>query len=132
MTAPTYTIKNQPFLRQVLWVDALVDAFTGLIGLLFFTYLSGLLGLPTNLLITIAVITLLYAVVAFRLAVQRNISIPLLRVLVAANWSWTGVSVVLLLMHIGQATALGIVFLTIQLLVVGALAYVEGRQLTKQ
>lgn len=127
----TYRIRNQPFLRQVLWADAIADGLTALIGLFFFTVLNQLLGLPTNLIIVIAVVTLSYGVLAFRLALQRTTSVPLLRALVTANWVWTGVSVVLLFVHGSRATPLGLAFLILQLLVVGGLAYVEGNQLVK-
>lgn len=125
-------MKNQPFLRRVLWADALLGGSTALIGLLFFTYLTKLLGLPTNLIIGIAVVTLLYALIALRLATQRITSIPLLRTLVAANWVWTAVSLFLFFVYFRGATALGVAFLTAQVLAVGGLAYVEGRQFTKR
>ena len=60
---------------------------------------------------------------------QDPVSVPLLRVLVSANWAWTIVSLVLLAHSIGQATILGLVFLVLQIMVVAGLAYLEGAQI---
>lgn len=125
----TYPIQNRPFLRRVLWADAGLGGSTAVVGLFFFTDLNPLLGLPTYLIVGIAIVTLGYAVGAFRLARRENVSNPQLRALVIANWAWTAVSVVLLLVYGNQATPLGLVFLILQVLVVGGLAYVEGRHL---
>jgi hypothetical protein len=52
-------------------------------------------------------------------------------VLVYANWCWTIISTILLLFHIAHATILGIIFLILQIIVVGILAYLEGKQIVK-
>jgi hypothetical protein len=126
-----YSIKNNSILKQILWADTTLGATTAIIGLIFTTILSDLLGLSTSLIKTVCIITFIYAVVAFMLANQKIISIPLLRLLVYANWGWTIISTMLLVFHIAHATIFGIVFLILQIIVVGILAYLEGKQIVK-
>ena len=127
----TYSIKNTLFLKKILLVDALMGSITAIIGLVFFNWLTYFLGLPKNHIIVISSITLIYAIVALALVVQKNISIPLLRLLVNANWVWTIISVILFFIHFNQAEMMGVIFLILQVIVVGALAYLEGNQILK-
>ena len=99
--------------------------------LAFFNSLTHLLGLPTNLIKIISIVTLMYSIVALILATQKNISIPLLRLLVNANWVWTIISVILFFIHFNQAEMMGVIFLILQVIGVGALAYLEGNQILK-
>jgi hypothetical protein len=126
-----YSIKNSTVLKQILWADTTLGVTTAIIGLIFTITLSSLLGLPLSLIKVICTITFIYAIVAFILANQKQVSIPLLRTLVYANWGWTIVSAILLLFHFEHATILGIIFLILQIIVVGILAYVEGKQIIK-
>lgn len=123
------TVRNTSTMRPILWVDALAGGSTALIGLLFYSYLTILLGLPKHLIVTIAAVTLLYALVALSLVLQRTMSVALLRLLIYANWIWTFISVGLLAEYARTATTLGTFFLVLQVVVVGGLAYAEGRQL---
>jgi hypothetical protein len=126
-----YSIKNSLVLKKILLADTILGATTAIIGLIFTTALTDLLGLPFFLIKTICIITFMYAIVAFILANQKEVSISLLRVLVYANWCWTIISIILLLFHIARATFLGIIFLVLQIIVVGILAYLEGKQIVK-
>lgn len=126
-----FQIKNQQVLHKILWLDTFLGGATAFLGLLFSKPLTKLLGLATDLIVTVSVITLVYAMVACTLAVQKPTSIPLLRLLVKANWMWTGISVVLLFIHYDHATNLGIAFLIMQIVAVGGLAYLEGNQIIK-
>ncbi len=125
----TPTIKNEPVLRKILWFDALLDGVTAGFGLIFSTNLANWLGLPTALIVVTALITLSYGLLAVTLAAQKLISIPRLRLLIRANWSWMAVSVVLFFVHYAKATHVGIAVLVLQIIIVGGLAYVEGNQL---
>ena len=127
-----YVIKDLRTLRNLLWTDAFLGGSTALIGFVFFAPLTSLLGLPLPFIVLVSGVTLLYALVACRLVSQSTISITLLRGLVAANWGWTFISSILLLVHYHRAARLGLAFLILQLLVVGALAYLEGRQIVKK
>lgn len=129
-------IRDERFLRRVLWADTTLGNLTALVGLFFPARLADLLGLPFGLIIVIAVVTLAYAVTALTIAVQASLPILLVCVLVWANWFWTVVSTVLLLRHFAAATVLGVAFLVLQIFVVifvvGGLAYLEGRQTVRQ
>lgn len=105
---------------------------TAVAGLAFPSALAELLGLSTGFVVGVAGITLLYAGVALWLAVQPVPNLRLTRVLILANWGWTLISVGLLLMHFRAATALGVAFLVLQVVVVGGLAYLEGQQVQAQ
>lgn len=127
-----YYIKDLSFLRKILWLDTFLGGSTAILGLCFFPSLTSILGLTTNLIVIISIITLLYSIVAFILSNQQTISISLLRTLVFANWVWTIISIGLLLTHFDNAKTLGLLFLILQILVVGGLAYLEGNQIIKK
>lgn len=126
-----YAIKNERLLRKLLWVDALLGGVTAGIGLAFSAVLARWLGLSTTFVTAVAVVNLLYALLAFSLARKAPLPIKLVRTLINANWAWAAVSVLLLMFHLKQSTALGLAFLVLQIPVVGGLAYIEGRQLIK-
>ncbi|HEX2629800.1 MAG TPA: hypothetical protein VHM26_12325 [Chitinophagaceae bacterium] len=125
----SHTIKYLPTLRTLLWLDALIGGSTGIGGLIFFNRLPDFLGLNPAFILCVSCITLCYALVAFYLARQRVIAIPLLRLLIAGNWAWTVISIALLFLHFGEATVFGKTFLILQVLIVGGLAYFEEKQL---
>lgn len=127
----SYAIKHPPTLRRLLLLDALLGGTTAVAGLLFSDFFATLLGLPGRFILSVSAITMLYALVAFTLLKQAAITVSLLRGLVAANWGWTLVSVVLLFVHYASAEMLGKTLLVLQIVVVGALAYLEGRQILK-
>lgn len=116
---------------HILWADTTHGTFTALVGLVFASSLSPLLALSSSLIVVISLVTLGCGVGAFALALQKPLSAPLVRVLMGANWSWTAVSAVLLVTHADAATVLGLTFLALQILVVGGLAFLEGRQLVR-
>ena len=124
-----YQIKNIPLLRKVLWADTIAGGGTAVAGLLLYSLLVEFLGLPANLIVIIAAVTLVYALLALRLALQTTPSILLLRILVYANWVWTLISVGLLIWYISEATVFGAAFLVLQAVVVGMLAWLEGRHI---
>ncbi len=125
----TYIIKDTSWLRKILWVDTALGGTTAMFGLFFFNPLTSLLGLTAIFILSVSIITLCYSIVAFVLANQISISISLLRILVYANWIWTFISIGLLLIHFDKAQLLGKIFLILQIIAVGALAYLEGNQL---
>lgn len=127
-----YSISNPPRLKKLLWVDAALGTSNGLAGVLLLSPIAGWFGLAKNLLLLISIITLGYAAVALYLATRPQTPPTLAQRLVQLNWLWTGISVLLLLFYHKQATTLGDAFLVAQVLVVGGLAYLEGRQICKQ
>jgi len=121
---------NIPLLKKVLWVDCIAGTGTGIAGLAAYPWLADFLGLPAHLILIIAAITFVYGLLAFRLALQHTPTVWLLRVLVVANWVWTIISIGLLIVYAGNATVFGILFLVLQVAVVGGLAYLEGRHIS--
>jgi hypothetical protein len=126
-----YTINDPVLLKKILWLDATAGGITAVLGLLLSRIFSQLFGLEHQVLIIIASITLIYALVALYLVSQAIIPITLLRILIYANWIWAIISIVLLYFYFSKATTLGLLFLILQILVVGGLAYLEGRQIVK-
>ena len=114
-------------LRRLLWADFILGGSTALTGLVFCKQLTGILGFPSNFILIVSGVTLLYAIVALTLARQRKISVPLLHVLMWANWAWALISVGLTIVYFNEATILGKIFLILQVVVVGGLAYLEGK-----
>ena len=127
----SYGIKNTSVLRKLLWADAFLGGSTAIIGLLFSSLLTEVLGLSRIFILVVSAVTLLYALVAFTLARQKAISIAMLKLLINANWGWSAVSGILLFVHADTATPLGIAFLIAQVIVVSGLAFLENRQLIK-
>jgi len=125
----TYTINDVSVLRKILWLDTILGAATAIVGLCFFNPLTSVLGLTVPFILSVSIITLCYSVIAGVLANQSTISIPLLRLLILANWIWTFISIGLMLVHFAGAELLGRIFLFLQIFAVGILAYFEGKQL---
>lgn len=125
-------IQDVPFLKKILWLDTFMGSTTAIIGLALSEQLTLILGLPENLILVVAFVTLLYGIGALMLANQKNVSIPLLKLLVKANWLWTVVSLVLFLRYFSEAKILGVTFLVLQIAVVGGLAYWESKQIIKK
>lgn len=126
-----YQIRNTPLLKKILWADCLLGIGTAIIGLLLYPVLVDFLGLPSRHIVIISVVTMIYGLLALSLTFQNPIPVFLLRVLVYANWIWTFISVGLLIFHFNTATAFGIAFLILQVVVVGGLAYLEGRHIVR-
>ncbi|GEM_PF-794001 len=131
MLETKYKIANQLTLKKILWADVILGGGTAIIGLLFIKLLTTLLGLPTNLIQIISIVTMAYAIFAFLLVMQKTTSISLIRILIFANWIWTIISIGLLFTHFEKAALLGQIFLVLQILIVGGLAYMEGKQVIK-
>lgn len=124
-----YQTRNILLLKKILWADCLLGGGTAIIGLLWCRWLAVVLGLPVNVIVVIAGVTLAYALTALSLAVQSRPAVGRLRILIYANWLWTAVSVGLLIYWIRGTTLLGSTFLVLQVVVVGMLAYLEGRHI---
>ncbi|NML20862.1 hypothetical protein HHL16_08250 [Pseudoflavitalea sp. G-6-1-2] len=118
---------NTVSLRKLLWADFILGGSTAVTGLAFSQSLTGILGFSLNFILIVSGITLLYALVALILANQKKISAGLLSILMRANWIWALISVGLVIAYFEEATILGRVFLILQVLVVGGLAYLEGK-----
>jgi hypothetical protein len=124
-----YQIRNLTLLKKILWADSIVGGGIAVIGLILYRLLAGFLGLPANLIVLIAAVTLAYAFLALRLATQSVPSIFPLKILIYANWVWTIISGAFLIFYVNNATIFGIIFLILQVVVVALLAWLEGRHI---
>ncbi|MBW8688190.1 hypothetical protein [Chitinophaga rhizophila] len=113
-------------LKTILKADCILGGVTAITGLVCSHWLSDFLGLPADLILIIAIITLAYAGVALTLALQQEVIIPLLKILIYANWVWAFISLGILYYYSPGATIYGVIFLVLQVMVVGLLAYLEG------
>lgn len=127
-----YRVTNIPVLKKILLADSLMGGVTAIIFLVLYPVLTGFLGLPANVIVIIAIITLAYAIVAIRLNFQQQPSVTLLRILIYANWFWMFVSIALVIRYIGGTTIYGTAFLLLQVAVVAILAYLEGRHIIQE
>lgn len=125
-------LNDIPGLRKLLWADAFIGGGTGIAGLALYGWWSGFLGFPEKLVLLIAAVTGLYALMALSLAIMKPIRGRMVRWLVIANWVWTAVSVGMLGYYFGGASVFGKIFLVLQIVVVGGLAWTEGRHLDKK
>ena len=114
-----------PFLRQVLFVDAAVSGAAGLLMAAGAPFLSPLLGLPENLLFWAGL--LLFPFVALLIAVARRgkASRLVLVDIVAINALWVAASFGLLISGAVQPTMLGYAFVIAQALTVALLAELQ-------
>lgn len=126
-----HQLKDIPLLRKILWADFLAGSTTAIPGLLWYHPLCSFLGLPAQQFLFIAAITLVYAIFAFLLTRQQQPAVTGVRLLVSANWLWVIISIVLLITDLEEATVYGKIFLILQPLVVGGLAYLEERHIIK-
>lgn len=113
--------------RKVLWVDCTAGAVVGVVVLLFVGRLSEWFGLPRRLVLFMGVINLVYACYSFFLATRRKRPKTLIRLLVAANLAWSLLLLYSVTVFAGTARPLGVTYLLLEALFVGALAVLEWR-----
>lgn len=119
----TFTIN--PFLRQVLFVDAAISGAAGLLMAAGAPFLSPLLGLPVGLLFWAGVA--LFPFVALLIAVTRRKQASRLMLIdiIAINALWVAASFGLLVSGAVSPTILGYAFVIAQALAVALLAELQ-------
>lgn len=128
----SYYVTNPALLKKILWADFALGSGTAVIGLAAYPVLAPFLGLPVSLVVLVSVVTLLYALVALWLATRRSPAVGRVRLLMYANVFWTLVSIGLVIGYITGATVFGAVFLVLQVVVVGGLALLESRCISRK
>lgn len=128
----SYYVTNPALLKKILWADFALGSGTAVIGLAAYPVLAPFLGLPVSLVVLVSVVTLLYALVALWLATRRSPTAGWVRLLMYANAFWTLVSIGLVIGYITGATVFGAVFLVLQVVVVGGLALLESRCISRK
>lgn len=113
--------------RRILWFDCTAGAVGGILMLLVSGWLAPRFGLPRHVLVTTALCNLAYAAFSFSLAKSRVPARGLLLTLVVANFAWTFVCIAIALRYASAESVLGVVYIVLEGLVVGALAAVEAR-----
>jgi len=119
------SITVTPFLRNVLFADALVSGAAGILMMLGAPLLSPLLGLPQDLLfwagLALVPFVAMLVVLARRAAVSRLLMIDI----VAINGLWVVGNLALLLSGAVQPTMLGTAFVVVQALAVAVFAELQ-------
>nr|WP_295873525.1 hypothetical protein [uncultured Chitinophaga sp.] len=128
----SYYVTNPALLKKILWADFALGSGTAVIGLAAYPVLAPFLGLPVSLVVLVSAVTLLYALVALWLATRRSPAVGRVRLLMYANVFWTLVSIGLVIGYITGATVFGAVFLVLQVVVVGGLALLESRCISRK
>jgi hypothetical protein len=112
-------------LRRVLWFDAISGVGTGMLQWTAGGPLSQLLGLPEPLLRASGIGIFAFVALAAWLALQRTPSRAGLPVLVVGNFAWAMGCFWLALGGAPGATALGVAYLMVQVVVVAVLAELQ-------
>jgi hypothetical protein len=116
-------------LQRLLWIDGIAALTSGCIVLIFTSSLSGFFNIPQPLLRILAFISLGYAAYSLSLAQRKVKPMPLLKLLVVANCAWAVVCLSVMLFYSNTATFYGTIYLILEALFVGTLAFLEWRQI---
>ena len=114
-----------PFLRQVLFVDAAVSGAAGVLMAAGAPLLSPLLGLPENLLFWAGLALFPFVALLIAVARREKASRLILIDIVAINALWVAASFGLLISGAVQPTMLGYAFVIAQALTVALLAELQ-------
>jgi hypothetical protein len=114
-------------LKNLIWIDAIAATLSGLIVITLRSVLAPLLNLPESLLLTLSIVSFIYASFSFYLAQLKSKPRMLLTVLIAGNMIYTIVCIVLLIFFYHAATPLGIIYFLLEASFVAALALLEWR-----
>jgi hypothetical protein len=114
-------------MKNLLWADCIAGALAGVMVLMLSGWLSGLHGLPRELLLVNGAVNLLYASYSFSLARRLHRPRALINLLVFANLAWAVACLGLVGVFVGPATVFGIGHLVFEALFVGGLAGLEWR-----
>jgi hypothetical protein len=118
----SHSFQPSPLLRYVLIGDALASGATGLLLAGGAGFLTGLLGLPEQLMRYAGLFLLPYAAIVAYVGTRATVSRGAVWTIVAANAIWVVESLLLLVGGWVSPTALGIGFVAAQALVVAAFA----------
>lgn len=114
-------------MRNLLWVDCIAGALAGVVVLALSGWLSGVHGLPRELLLFNGAVNLLYASYSFSLARRQTRPRSLIGLLAFANLAWAVVCLWLAGRFAGSATVFGIGHLLGEAIFVGGLGALEWR-----
>ena len=115
-------------LRRLLWIDCAAGAIAAVMVFVLSPWLSGLYGLPREILLFIASANLVYAAYSFSLARSAQRPMSLIMRLVYANGAWVLVCSGLAASFWNEATVFGLAHFVGEALFVGGLAALEWNQ----
>ena len=118
-------IQSNPFLRRVLWADAIVSAAVGVLMALSADALQGLLGLPSSLLAIAGVALFPYAACVGWLATRHAVPRAAVWAPIAINVVWAVDCLVVLFAAGLSPTRLGEAFVVMQIVTVLVFAELE-------
>ncbi|WP_327361164.1 MULTISPECIES: hypothetical protein [unclassified Streptomyces] len=119
------TTVPQGALRRLLALDCVVTTGNGLAYAAFSAPLGRLLGVGQAALLELGLFLVLYGACVGGLAARRRPPVLPVRWVIGSNWAWTGLSLVSLLLW-DAPTAVGLVWIPAQALVVAALALLQA------
>lgn len=116
-------------LRHLLWCDCIAAAVNGTALLVLSSLIAPLLGLPRAVVVFNGLVNLAYGAFSFSLARQTSPPRGRVRAVVAANFAWVAVCLVMALSFARPGSWLGAGYLLTEGFLVGLLAAVEARTL---
>ncbi len=126
------SFQPSPLLRYALIGDALASGATGLLLAGGAGFLTGLLGLPEQLMRYAGLFLLPYAAVVAYVGTRATVSSGAIWVIIAVNAIWVIESIMLLIAGWVAPTTLGVAFVAAQALVVAAFAEAQFIGLRKR
>lgn len=118
-------------LKKILWIDCLAALSAGLVLLIFKGNMSPFFNVPKSLLTTLMMVAFCYACYSFYLANHSSPPKILLKILVLGNSMYALVCLFLLASFYKTATVFGVIYFSIDVLIVGFLALWEWRTIRK-
>ncbi|MFC0451669.1 hypothetical protein [Rhodococcus jostii] len=119
-------------LRLVLRVDAAVTGANGIAYVAAATVLDDVLGPTAGFLHAIGIFLLVFSAAVWAVSVPDRPAPAAVEALVLSNLAWVGASVALVLTEWQPLTTVGVVWVLLQAVVVGAFAAAQGWALTRR
>jgi hypothetical protein len=114
-------------IRALLWFDCIAASVAGVAMLSLSGVLAPVFGIRRAVLVAMAIANLCYGSFSFSLAREPQPPQRRVRALIAANFAWTAVCVVLAAASAGPGSWLGAAYILGEGVFVGTLAIVEAR-----
>lgn len=119
------TFRTTSFLRVVLLADAVASGATGLLMALLAGQLTGLLNLPSTLLVTAGLVLIPYAAAVAFIATRSSLRRPAVWIIIGCNLLWAVDCVLIAVSGWIEPNTLGYAFILAQALIVGAFAELQ-------
>ncbi len=121
------TSVRPPWIKHLLWFDCLAGTSVGLGMLALMPWLSDWYGLPSGLVLFVALANCGAGAYSFSLARKRRREPQLIALLVVGNGTWALICAALFALFLNEARIWGLLHLAGEALFVGGLAMIEWR-----